>query len=84
MVVDIKLYDIKYDIEEADALRNIDYETQKAIKEHLEKARELTISLADLGDTNVKVLLETIDYRAYIGAVTGFSVESYDSTVIVS
>ena len=61
MIVEVKLYDIKYDIEENDALRNFDDDTQEAIKEHLEKARELTITLGRLGDTHMSVLLETID-----------------------
>lgn len=84
MRVEIKLYDIKYDIEESEAFINFDYETQEAIKEHLEKSRELTIKLECYGDTNLGTLLETIHYGAYIGAITGFSVRSYDSTAIIS
>lgn len=84
MRVDIKLYDIVYDIEESEAFINLDYDTQEEIKEHLEKSREFTITLEGLGDTHMSVLLETIDYSAYIGAITGFSVKSYNVTLYVS
>lgn len=74
-IINIKLYDIVYDIEESE---NIDCETRKAITEYLEKTRELTISLVNLGDTNMYALLDSINLDTYIEKVTGFSVKSYE------